>query len=242
MIKIENLWKKFGGHQILKGLNLEIPDGELMVIIGPSGCGKSVLLKHMIGLLKPDEGKIFIDGTDITVLKEKDLKKIRFMFGMVFQGGALFDSLTVGENVAFGLRMHTDMKESEIVKTVNEKLELVGLKGIYDSKVDEISGGMRKRVALARAIVRNPRIILYDEPTTGVDVAMIDNVNRLIRDLQNRLKVISVVVTHDLENAYKIADRIAVFHDGKIAYIGTVEEMKGKEEEILNKYMKIVQA
>ncbi len=241
MIKIENLRKKFGHHEVLKGLNLQIMDGELMVIIGPSGCGKSVLLKHMIGLLRPDEGKIFIDGTDISLLNEEELKKIRFKFGMVFQGGALFDSLSVGENVAFGLRMHTDMNEAEIYKTVNEKLELVGLKGIYDSKIEEISGGMRKRVALARAIVMNPRIILYDEPTTGVDVAMIDNVNRLIRDLQNRLKVISVVVTHDLENAYKIADRIAVFHEGNIAYIDTVEEMKKREEEILNKYMKIVQ-
>jgi len=237
MIKIQNLYKKFGGHEVLSGLDLEVKSGELMVIIGPSGCGKSVLLKHIIGLVSPDSGAIFINGIDITNLSEAKLKKIRFLFGMVFQGGALFDSLTVEENVAFGLRLHTDKSEEEIRRIVKEKLGLVGLENIEDRRIDELSGGMRKRVALARAIVMNPRIILYDEPTTGVDVAMIDNVNRLIRDLQDRLKVTSVVVTHDLENAYKVADRIAVFHSGRIARIETVEKMREMEEEILQKYM-----
>jgi len=242
MIKISNLYKRFGENEVLRGLNLEVKTGELMVIIGPSGCGKSVLLKHIIGLLRPDSGEILIDGVDITRLKGKELKEIRFMFGMVFQAGALFDSLTVGENVAFGLRQHTNLTEQEIRNLVSEKLRLVGLEGIEDLKIEELSGGMKKRVALARAIIMNPKIILYDEPTTGVDVAMIDNINRLIRDLQDRLKVTSIAVTHDLENAYKIADRIAVFHAGKIARIETVEEMKKMEEEILEKYMRTVRA
>ncbi|PIZ16332.1 ABC transporter ATP-binding protein [Candidatus Desantisbacteria bacterium CG_4_10_14_0_8_um_filter_39_17] len=238
MIKISNLNKKFGEHNVLCGLSLDINPGELIGIIGPSGCGKSVLLKHIIGLLKPDSGEIFIDGMDITKLKGKDLKKIRFSFGMVFQGGALFDSLTVEENVGFGLKQHTDLNDEEIRKIVSENLQLVGLIGTEDVRIEELSGGMKKRVALARAIVMNPRIILYDEPTTGVDVAMIDNVNSLIRDLQERLKVTSIAVTHDLQNAYKIADRIAVFHQGKIACVENVEEMKKREGEILEKYMR----
>lgn len=238
MVKINNLWKKFGEHNVLRGLNLEINSGELIGIIGPSGCGKSVLLKHIIGLLKPDEGEIFIDGIDITKLKEKELKNIRFSFGMVFQAGALFDSLSVEENVGFALRQHTDKTGEEIGRIVREKLELVGLEGIEDKKIEELSGGMKKRVALARAIVMNPKIILYDEPTTGVDVAMIDNVNNLIRDLQERLKVTSIVVTHDIGNVYKIADRIAVFHRGKIVLVDTVEEIKKHEKEILDEYMR----
>ena len=238
MIKISNLYKKFGEHKVLCGLNLEVNSGELMVIIGPSGCGKSVLLRHIIGLLRPDSGEIFINGADITQLKGKALKQVRFSFGMVFQGGALFDSLTVEGNVGFGLRQHTNLSEEEIAKIVNEKLQLVGLDGTENVKIEELSGGMKKRVALARAIVMNPKIILYDEPTTGVDVAMIDTVNALIRNLQGKLGVTSIAVTHDLQNAYKIADRIAVFHKGKIACIENVEEMQKKEGEILEKYMR----
>ena len=238
MIKILNLSKKFGDKEILKGLDLEIKTGESMVIIGPSGCGKSVLLKHIIGLLKPDSGNIFIDDIDITTLNKKKLKQIRFQFGMVFQGSALFDSLSVGENVGFALKIHTDKKEEEIASIVDEKLKLVGLSGLENSRIDELSGGMKRRVALARAIIMGPKIMLYDEPTTGVDIAMIDNINALIRDLQKRLKVTSVTVTHDLENAYKIADRIAIFHEGKIAAIESVDEMKKREVEILEKYMR----
>jgi len=238
MIKISNLYKKFGEHKVLCGLNLDIDSGKLMVVIGPSGCGKSVLLKHIIGLLKPDEGEIFIDGVDIAKVKGKELKKIRLSFGMVFQGGALFDSLTVEENVGFGLRQHTNLSDEEVRVIVMEKLQLVGLSGTENSRIEELSGGMKKRVALARAIAMNPKIILYDEPTTGVDVAMIDNVNALIRDLQERLKITSVAVTHDIKNAYKIADRIAVFHQGKIACIEDADEMQRREEEILEKYMR----
>lgn len=238
MIKINNLYKKFGEHKVLCGLDLEVKSGELMVIIGPSGCGKSVLLKHIIRLLKPDSGEIFIDDTDITKLKWRDLKKVRFSLGMVFQGGALFDSLTVGENVGFGLNQHTNLSDEEINKIVSEKLQLVGLSGRENARIEELSGGMKKRVALARAIVMNPKIVLYDEPTTGVDVAMIDNINALIKDLQERLKVTSIAVTHDLQNAYKIADRIAVFHQGKIACIENVEGMQKREQEILEKYMR----
>lgn len=238
MIKITNLYKKFDRHEVLRGLNLEINSGELMVIIGPSGCGKSVLLRHIIGLLKPDSGEIFIGDADITKLRGKALRNQRFSFGMVFQGGALFDSLSVEENVGFGLKQHTNLSDEEISKIVSEKLQLVGLSGTEHERIEELSGGMRKRVALARAIVMNPKIILYDEPTTGVDVAMIDNVNALIRDLQERLKITSVAVTHDLQNAYKIADRIAVFHQGKIACVENVEGMQKREQEILEKYMR----
>lgn len=238
MIKIIDLYKKFADREIIKGLNLEIKSGELMVIIGPSGCGKSVLLKHVIGLLMPDSGNVFIDGTDITRIQKKELKKIRLKFGMVFQSSALFDSLSVGENVGFGLKIHTDKSEETIKKIVAEKLKLVGLEGAEDTRIEELSGGMKRRVALARAIAMDPKIMLYDEPTTGVDVSMIDNINALILDLQKRLNVTSIVVTHDLINAYKIADRIAIFHEGKIALIETVEEMKKREAEILEKYMR----
>jgi len=238
MIKIIDLYKKFADREIIKGLNLEVKSGELMAIIGPSGCGKSVLLKHVIGLLMPDSGSVIIDGTDITRIKKKELKKIRFKFGMVFQGSALFDSLTVGENVGFGLNLHTNKDEETIKNIVAEKLRLVGLEGSEKLRVEELSGGMKRRVALARAIAMDPKIMLYDEPTTGVDVSMIDNINALIRDLQERLKVTSIIVTHDLINAYKIADRIAIFHEGKIALIETVEEMKKREAEILEKYMR----
>ncbi|OIO38612.1 MAG: ABC transporter ATP-binding protein [Candidatus Omnitrophica bacterium CG1_02_49_10] len=237
MIEINGLHKNFGGKRVLRGVDLTIDTGQTTVIIGRSGCGKSVLLKHIIGLLRPDEGKVFIDGEDITLLSEKDMDAIRLKFGMLFQGAALFDSLTVGENVGFALREHTDMPEKKISLRVKDCLELVGLAGIEDLKPSELSGGMRKRVGLARAICISPKMILYDEPTTGVDPIMGDAINDLILQLHDRLKVTSIAVTHDMVSAYKIADKIAMLYEGKIIAEGTPEEIKNTKNPVVRQFI-----
>jgi len=237
MIEIINLCKSFNGKKVLENLNLTIEKGETMVIIGRSGCGKSVLLKHIIGILRPDSGQIIIDGTDITKLEEKDLKEFRMKFGMLFQGAALFDSLTVHENVGFNLIEHTDRPKGEIRKRVSECLNLVGLKGIEDLKPAELSGGMRKRVGLARAICMNPEIILYDEPTTGVDPIMGDAVNDLIKNLHDKLNPISIAVTHDMVSAYKIASRVAMLYNGKIISVGTPDEVKNTTNPVVKQFI-----
>ena len=237
MIEIINLCKSFNGKKVLENLNLTVEKGETMVIIGRSGCGKSVLLKHIIGILKPDSGQVIIDGTDITKLEEKDLKEFRMKFGMLFQGAALFDSLTVYENVGFNLIEHTDRPRKEIKERVSECLQLVGLKGIEDLKPAELSGGMRKRVGLARAICMKPEIILYDEPTTGVDPIMGDAVNDLIKDLHDKLNLISIAVTHDMVSAYKIASRLAMLYNGKIISVGTPEEIKNTTNPVVKQFI-----
>ncbi|NQU74574.1 MAG: ABC transporter ATP-binding protein [Candidatus Omnitrophica bacterium] len=237
MIEIINLCKSFNGKKVLENLNLTVEKGETMVIIGRSGCGKSVLLKHIIGILKPDSGQVIIDGTDITKLEEKDLKEFRMKFGMLFQGAALFDSLTVYENVGFNLIEHTDRSREEIRGRVSECLQLVGLKGIEDLKPAELSGGMRKRVGLARAICMKPEIILYDEPTTGVDPIMGDAVNDLIKDLHDKLNPISIAVTHDMVSAYKIASRLAMLYNGKIISVGTPEEIKNTTNPVVKQFI-----
>jgi phospholipid/cholesterol/gamma-HCH transport system ATP-binding protein len=208
-----------------------------MVIIGGSGSGKTVLLKLIIGLLKPDRGEIQVFGKDITRAKERDLNQIRKKFGMVFQEAALFDSLTIKENVGFFLREHSLLPESAISKKVEEKLEIVGLKGVEDLKPAMLSGGMKKRVALARAIVTDPEVILYDEPTTGIDPIMAGVINGLIKDLQSRLSPISVVVTHDIRSAFKVADRVAMLYDGKIIMVGTPEELKESKDPRIQKFI-----
>lgn len=237
MIEIINLCKTFGGHTVLDNLNLNINTGETTVIIGRSGCGKSVLLKHIIGLLKPDAGQVLIDGKDVTRMDEKELSGLRMHFGMLFQGAALFDSMNVLENVAFGMIEHTNATRGEIEKRVKECLALVGLKGIEEKKPAELSGGMRKRVGLARAIALRPQIILYDEPTTGVDPIMGDAVNDLIIELHNKLKVTSIAVTHDMTSAYKIADRIAMLYNGKIIATGTPDEIKNTRDPIVRQFI-----
>lgn len=237
MIEIVNLCKSFGAHKVLDNLNLSIKTGETTVIIGRSGCGKSVLLKHIIGLLKPDYGQVIIDGKDVTRMDEKELSALRLKFGMLFQGAALFDSLNVLENVGFNLIEHTDTKYEDVKKAVKESLALVGLKGIEDKKPAELSGGMRKRVGLARAICMRPQIMLYDEPTTGVDPIMGDAVNDLIRELHNKLKVTGIAVTHDMTSAYKIADRIAMLYNGKIIANGTPEEIKNAKDPIVRQFI-----
>ncbi|MFH1190001.1 MAG: ABC transporter ATP-binding protein [Candidatus Omnitrophota bacterium] len=237
MIDIKDVRRSFAGHPVLNGVNLTINTGETTVIIGRSGCGKSVLLKHIIGLLKPDSGHILINGKDVTKMDEKELSALRMKFGMLFQGAALFDSLDVFENVAFSMIEHTAIDRATMEKRVKECLSLVGLKGIEKKKPAELSGGMRKRVGLARAIARWPQIMLYDEPTTGIDPIMGDAINDLILDLHNKLKVTSIAVTHDMTSAYKIADRIAMLYKGRIIAVGTPEEIKGTKDPIVKQFV-----
>jgi len=237
MIEIINLSKSFGENQVLDNLNLTIASGETMVIIGRSGCGKSVLLKHVIGLLKPDFGQVIIDDDDIAKMDDKELDRLRLKFGMLFQGAALFDSMTVNENVGFALREHMDMPEQLIRKKVAQALELVGLEGIEDLMPAELSGGMKKRVGLARAICNEPKIILYDEPTTGVDPIMADAINELILKLNQKLHVTSIVVTHDMVSAYKVANKIAMLFNGKIVEVGTSDQIKNTEDPLVRQFI-----
>ncbi|HEX9917026.1 MAG TPA: ABC transporter ATP-binding protein [candidate division Zixibacteria bacterium] len=237
MIEINDLYKGFHNKPVLEGVNLAIQKGETVVIIGRSGCGKSVLLKHIIGLLKPDKGQLLIDGEDITAYPKDKLNQLRQRFGMLFQGAALFDSMTVAENVGLGLSEHTEMTEGQIREIAAEKLKMVGLVGVEDLKPAELSGGMKKRVGLARAIAMNPEFILYDEPTTGLDPIMADAINDLVINLRNTLKITSIAVTHDMASAYKIADRIAMLYKGKIIFAGTPEETKNSDNPVVQQFI-----
>jgi len=237
MIRIKNVHKSFVGNRVLRGVNLEIEEGETITIIGGSGCGKSVLLKHIVGLMKPEIGEIEVDGQEITRLGMEELAEVQKKFGMLFQGAALFDSLTVGENISFGLRMLTDLDEKEIRRRVSEKLSLIGLEGIEQLMPAELSGGMKKRVALARAIATNPKYILYDEPSTGLDPIMADVINNLILDLQEKLKITSIAVTHDMVTAYKVSDRIAMLYEGRIEEIGTPEEIRETKNSVVRQFI-----
>jgi len=237
MIEIKGLTKSFGGHKVLDKLNLIIEKGSTCVIIGRSGCGKSVLLKHIIGLLQPESGKVFIEGNDIDKLNDKEMDALRLRIGLVFQGGALFDSLTVGENVGFGLIEHTKISRKELLEKIEEALSMVGLSGIANLRPAELSGGMKKRVALARAICIKPDILLYDEPTTGVDPITADGINELIKSLHDKLKVTAIVVTHDMKSAYSVADKIAMLYQGKIIAEGTVEEIQNTEHAIVHQFI-----
>jgi phospholipid/cholesterol/gamma-HCH transport system ATP-binding protein len=237
MIKITDLYKNFGTHRVLDGVNLEIKEGEVIVIIGRSGEGKSVLLKHIVGLLQPDKGSVEIDGQDITKMDSNELAGVQKRFGMLFQGAALFDSLTVAENVSFGLRYNPNLSEGQIRDIVKEKLSMVGLSGIEHLKPSDLSGGMRKRVGLARAIAANPDFILYDEPTTGIDPIMGDIINDLIIDLKSKLKITSIAVTHDMVSAYKIANRIAMLYEGKIIEVGGPNEIKNTANPVVRQFI-----
>ena len=237
MIKITGLRKKLGVKQVLDGIDLEIATGETVVILGPSGTGKSVLLKHILGLMPADEGAIEVDGENIVGLGETALNQIRRRFGMLFQGAALFDSMTIGENVATPLREHLELPESEIQRLIHERLEWVGLKDVEDLKPSSLSGGMRKRVGLARAIVMDPQFILYDEPTTGLDPINSDVINELVRSMQKRLGVTSIVVTHDLHSAFKVGDRMAMLYAGKVVFSGTPEETKTTRNPYVRQFM-----
>jgi len=237
MIEIKNICRSFGSHKVIDGLDLTINTGESMVIIGRSGCGKSVLLKHMIGLLKPDSGSVMVNGVDMAKAGSRTLNDVRKDFGMLFQGAALFDSLNVFENVSFRLIEHTDMSIDDMKKRVAECLAMVGLRGIENVKPAALSGGMKKRVGLARAISMEPKIILFDEPTTGVDPVTGDLINNLIRGLHDTLKTTSVTVTHDMKSAYRIADRIAMLYDRKIIAIGTPDEIKNSDNPVVRQFI-----
>jgi phospholipid/cholesterol/gamma-HCH transport system ATP-binding protein len=239
MIEIKNLKKSFGKKQVLRGVNLNIDKGRTTVIIGSSGCGKSVLLKHIIGLLYPDEGSILIDGEDITKMDEKELYRTRNKFGFLFQSAALFDSMTVAENIGLGLVENNNIPQVEIDRIVTEKLELVDLGGIENLKPSELSGGMKKRVGLARALACNPEFILYDEPTTGLDPITSDSIDSLIDSLarNEKLKVTSIVVTHDIFSVYEVADRVAMMYEGIIHWEGTPRELQMTEDKIVRDFL-----
>jgi phospholipid/cholesterol/gamma-HCH transport system ATP-binding protein len=237
MIEIKDVYKSFRDNHVLRGVDLTINKGETIVILGRSGCGKSVLLKLIMGLLKPDAGKIFISGDEITFWNDDQLNKLRQRFGMLFQASALFDSMTVDENVGLGLREHTKLSEEEIQQRVTEKLKMVGLSEVEQQKPAELSGGMKKRVGLARAIAMDPEYVLYDEPTTGLDPIMADVINDLIIRLRNTLSITSIAVTHDIVSAYKIADRIAMLYEGKIIFVGTPEEVKNTNDPVVRQFI-----
>jgi len=237
VIEVHNLVKSFGGRKILDGVNLQVEKGETMVIMGGSGCGKSVFLKHLIGILKPDSGKVLINGEDIARMSEDELNRVRKKFGMLFQGAALFNSMTVGENVALPLREHTKLSEEIVRIIVKMKLELVGLTGFEDLRPAELSGGMRKRVGLARAIAMDPEIVFYDEPGAGLDPIVLGVIDKLIKDLSKKLNISSVVVTHEMGSAFRIADRIAMLYQGRIIEVGTPHEIKGSKNEITQQFI-----
>lgn len=237
MIEYKNLVKKFGDRTILKGLSFKIAKGEILFILGTSGTGKSVLLKNTVGLLTPDEGEIWIDGQEISKFSEEQYQSIRKKCGMVFQHPALFDSLTVFENVAFGLRRHFDYSEEVIKEKVQKALQLVNLSGINEKKPAEISYGMQKRVSLARTVALEPEILLFDEPTTGLDPVTTSAVNQLIFDLSRKLKTTSIVVSHDMQCALGIADRIVVLDKGEIVAIGTPDEMKKSPQPLVKDFL-----
>lgn len=237
VISLRQLNITFGTHTVLDNIDLDVYKGETLAVLGPSGTGKSTVLRSMIGLLEPNGGQIFIQGEDVSGLDEDGWNRLRMKMGMVFQYSALFDFLTVGENVAFGLRQHTDKSDEEIQDIVTQMLDLVGLPGTQDLYPAELSGGMKKRVGLARAIAVNPEIVLYDEPTAGLDPIMSRNISRLIKKTQEQLHVTSVLVTHDMQSAFYAADRVAMLYEGHIVAIGTAEEMKNSTNPIVKAFI-----
>src|SRR3954463_4071114 len=237
-VEFRGVHKAYGTKRVLRGADLTVYRGEVLVILGGSGSGKSVTLRHMLGLEAPDAGRVLVEDEDITDLPEEELYRVRKKFGMLFQSGALFDSMTVFENVAFPLREHTEMTEEEIEQSVNEKLELVNLPNTGHLMPVDLSGGMRKRVGLARSIVLNPQVILYDEPTTGLDPITSQKINELIIDLQAKLNVTSVVVTHDIQSAFSVGDRIAFLNKGIFEWVGTMEDARNSDHPVLREFLK----
>ncbi len=237
MIDVRDLKKSFGSNIILDGVSFRIEKGESVVIIGRSGGGKSVLLKHLIGLLQPDSGQVLVDGEDIVPMNERELLRVRRKFGMLFQGAALFDSMTVAENVGFAFRQDRSLPESEVRAKVSNVLEMVDLPGTEEKKPSELSGGMRKRVGLARAIIYKPQIVLYDEPTTGLDPVVSDSIDKLMLRVRDRLDVTSVVVTHDMRSARRVGQRIMMLHDKKIHATGTPDEIFNSQDPIVRRFI-----
>jgi phospholipid/cholesterol/gamma-HCH transport system ATP-binding protein len=236
-VRFDGIHKAFGAKQVLRGVRFDIRRGETMVVLGGSGSGKSVLLRHIIGLHRPDRGAVIVDGEDITGYDEDEMVHVRKKVAMLFQSGELFDSMTVEENVGYGLREHTDLADGQIAAIVREKLAMVELEGVDDLMPSELSGGMRKRVALARSIAMDPQCILYDEPTTGLDPVTAMTINEMIRSMQARLAVTSVVVTHDIASAFFVGDRIAFLYEGDMKFVGTIDEAKRTVEPTLKHFL-----
>jgi phospholipid/cholesterol/gamma-HCH transport system ATP-binding protein len=236
-LRFVDVHKRFGQKVVLQGVDLDVESGETCVVLGGSGSGKSVLLRHAVGLHRPDRGEVWVDGTEISGLEEEELLETRKKVGMLFQSGALFDSMTVRENVGFALDEHTDWDDDKILARVEETLGLVELSGVLDLMPADLSGGMKKRVALARAIALAPRAILYDEPTTGLDPITATTINQLIRSLQKKLGVTSIVVTHDIHSAFTVGDRIAFLHEGRIHFHGTTEEARATKVPLLRNFL-----
>ena len=237
-ISVRGVRKSFGDQRVLDGIDLDVEKGKITVIIGKSGGGKSVLMKHLIGLLKPDEGEILIDGVDITRLKERELNEVRKKFGMLFQEAALFDSMSVEENVAFPLREHTHLSNREIDRIAGEKLRQVGLFGASEKMPSELSGGMKKRVGLARALALDPEIVLFDEPTSALDPVISLTIEDLIKETQMRLKKTYVVISHDILGMFRIADRVAMLYEGRIVEVGTPYEMRRSNHPAVREFMR----
>ncbi len=237
MIKLVDVNLSYQDKPVLKDINLEVVKGEILVVIGPSGSGKSTLLRLIIGLLQPTSGEVWVNNQEISRMNENELNQMRRQMGMVFQYSALFDSMSVGENVAFGLRQHTELSEAEIQKVVRNKLRMVGLSGHEQDMPNELSGGMKKRVSLARAIALNPEIVLFDEPTAGLDPIMSATIDRLIASTRRRLGVTSIVVTHDMSSAFKLADRIIMIHDGRIIESGGVDDIKNSNNHLVQRFI-----
>ena len=238
MIKVEGLTKQFGGQPVLRGLNLEVPDGSITVVIGRSGGGKSVFLKHMLGLVRPDAGRILLDGVDLTQLHGHALDQVRARYGVVFQGGALFDSLTCAENVAFPLREKTNLPGGEVAQRVTTSLDSVGLADVGQKYPAEVSGGMRKRVAIARALVTEPAIVFFDEPTTGLDPVLVNTIHTLIHELHRRLRFTAVVVSHEIPEIFQIADSVAMLHEGRIVEVGPAAAIQASPNPIVQHFIR----
>ncbi len=237
MIAVENLHKSFDGQRVLRGITLDVATGEVMIIIGRSGGGKSVLLRHLLGLLRPDSGRILVDGIEITRLRGGEMDRIRERYGVVFQGGALFDSMTVFDNVAFPLREKTRLSAGEIADRVNEKLEQVGLTAMGHKYPDEISGGMKKRVAIARALVTEPEIVFFDEPTTGLDPVLVNAIHHLILDLHRKFRFTAVMVSHEIPEIFRIAQRVAMLHEGVIVETGSPEIIQASRNPVVRQFI-----
>jgi phospholipid/cholesterol/gamma-HCH transport system ATP-binding protein len=238
MIKVSGLQKSFHGQPVLKGIDLEVPDGSITIIIGRSGGGKSVFLKHLLGLLRPDRGRIEVGGIDVTRLRGRALDEVRTRYGVVFQGGALFDSMSCRDNIAFPLREKFRLQRAEIARRVDAGLEQVGLAGIGDKYPEEVSGGMRKRVAIARALVTEPEIVFFDEPTTGLDPVLVNTIHHLILDLHRRLRFTAVMVSHEIPEIFEIADRVGMLHEGRIVALGPPAAIQGSTNEIVRQFIR----
>jgi phospholipid/cholesterol/gamma-HCH transport system ATP-binding protein len=238
VIRVQGLFKRFGEQAVLRGLDLDIATGEIMVVIGRSGGGKSVLLKHLIGLLRPDAGAVIVDGTDITRLRGGDLDRVRERYGVVFQGGALFDSMSVSDNVAFPLREKSRLGAAEIRGRVDEKLQQVGLTGMGHKDPAEISGGMRKRVAIARALVTEPEIVFFDEPTTGLDPILVNTIHHLILELHRKFRFTAIMVSHEIPEIFEIADRVAMLHEGAIVEVGPPDAVRASTNPVVQQFIR----